>query len=152
MLLHLCIGRILSWEREMTVAPAWRSRHSLARRHARHPIQRIFSTPEQGWVRDYKGCVCPIYFWSGLKTRTVHSFARSIHPNHITWKDDLLRSRLREMLLLVRDVMMTKQGYLQLFFHTDWSHVSFRDFKWSIGAQTPLSRSCFFWSRWRRHT
>ena len=32
------------------------------------------------------------------------------------WKDDLLRSRLQEMLLLVRDVMMTKQGYLQLFF------------------------------------
>ena len=31
------------------------------------------------------------------------------------------------MLLLVRDVMMTKQGYLQLFFHTDWSHVSFKD-------------------------
>lgn len=43
------------------------------------------------------------------------------------WKDDVLRSRLQEMLFLVRDVMITKQGYLQLFFHEDWSPVSFRD-------------------------
>lgn len=43
------------------------------------------------------------------------------------WKDDLLRKRLQEMLFLVRDVMMTKKGYLQLFFYPDWSPVSFRD-------------------------
>lgn len=43
------------------------------------------------------------------------------------WKDELLRSRLQEMLFLIRDVMMTKQGYLQLFFQRDWTPVSFRD-------------------------
>lgn len=43
------------------------------------------------------------------------------------WKDDLLRSRLQEMLFLVRDVIMTKKGYLQLFFQPDWTPVSFKD-------------------------
>lgn len=43
------------------------------------------------------------------------------------WKDDLLRSRLEEMLFLIRDVMMTKQGYLQLFFQPNWTPVSFKD-------------------------
>jgi len=43
------------------------------------------------------------------------------------WKDDTLRSRLQEMLLLIRDVIMTKKGNLQLFFHPDWTPVSFQD-------------------------
>ena len=43
------------------------------------------------------------------------------------WKDDLLRKRLQEMLLLIRDVITTKKGYLILFFQPDWTPVSFRD-------------------------
>ncbi|MEP6846012.1 MAG: AGE family epimerase/isomerase [Panacibacter sp.] len=43
------------------------------------------------------------------------------------WPNDLLRSRLGEMLQLVRDVIMTKKGNLQLFFHPDWTPVSLRD-------------------------
>lgn len=43
------------------------------------------------------------------------------------WKDELLRSRLQEMLLLVRDVMFTPRGYLQLFFLPDWTPVTTRD-------------------------
>lgn len=43
------------------------------------------------------------------------------------WEDDLLRTRLQEMLFLIRDVIMTKQGYLQLFFYGDWTPVSFKD-------------------------
>jgi len=43
------------------------------------------------------------------------------------WKNDTLRSRLQEMLSLVRDVIMTRTGYLQLFFYSDWKPVTFRD-------------------------
>jgi mannobiose 2-epimerase len=43
------------------------------------------------------------------------------------WPDSLLRKRLEEMLLLIRDTMTTSQGYLILFFQPDWKPVSFRD-------------------------
>ncbi|CAN5563619.1 cellobiose 2-epimerase [soil metagenome] len=43
------------------------------------------------------------------------------------WPDNLLRSRLQEMLFLIRDVIMTKKGHLQLFFQPDWTPVSFKD-------------------------
>jgi mannobiose 2-epimerase len=43
------------------------------------------------------------------------------------WPDDLLASRLHEMLVLIRDRITTKQGYLTLFFKPDWTPVSVRD-------------------------
>lgn len=43
------------------------------------------------------------------------------------WKDDLLRDRLLEMLLLIRDKIVTPKGYMILFFQSDWTAVSFRD-------------------------
>nr|WP_306452329.1 AGE family epimerase/isomerase [Foetidibacter luteolus] len=43
------------------------------------------------------------------------------------WKDDTLKSRLQEMLLLIRDVIYTQKGSLQLFFQPNWSPVSFAD-------------------------
>ncbi len=43
------------------------------------------------------------------------------------WKDPLVHSRLHSLLELIRDTMVAKQGYLQLFFHNDWTPVSFRD-------------------------
>ncbi len=43
------------------------------------------------------------------------------------WPNDTLRERLEEMLLLVRDVMSTDKGYLNLFFQEDWSPVVFKD-------------------------
>ncbi len=43
------------------------------------------------------------------------------------WPDDLLRQRLNEMLLLIRDTITTGKGYLTLFFKPDWTPVSFRD-------------------------
>ena len=43
------------------------------------------------------------------------------------WNDPLLKKRLQEMLLLIRDTMVTQKGYLQLFFTTDWKPVSYRD-------------------------
>lgn len=43
------------------------------------------------------------------------------------WPDTLLRRRLQEMLVLTRDVVAHKQGYLILNLHRDWTPVSFRD-------------------------
>ena len=43
------------------------------------------------------------------------------------WKDDKLRQRLEEMLLLIRDKITTPKGSLTLFLQSDWTPVSFRD-------------------------
>lgn len=43
------------------------------------------------------------------------------------WPDSLLRVRLQEMLVLIRDTIVTDQGYMNLFFWPDWTPVSFRD-------------------------
>jgi len=43
------------------------------------------------------------------------------------WQNDLLRERLHEMLLLIRDTMIGNKGYLTLFFQPDWTPVSIRD-------------------------
>jgi mannobiose 2-epimerase len=43
------------------------------------------------------------------------------------WKDPLVKERLTEMLLLIRDTITTPKGYLQLFFQPNWAPVSFRD-------------------------
>ena len=43
------------------------------------------------------------------------------------WPDSLLRERLEEMLVLIRDTITTDKGYLTLHLERDWSPVSFRD-------------------------
>ncbi|HSF53356.1 MAG TPA: AGE family epimerase/isomerase [Algoriphagus sp.] len=46
---------------------------------------------------------------------------------YLVWKDPLLKERLEEMLLLVRDTITNDKGSLVLFFQTDWTPVSFQD-------------------------
>ncbi len=43
------------------------------------------------------------------------------------WPDELLRKRVYEMLLLIRDTIASPQGWLRLFFQPDWAPVSVRD-------------------------
>lgn len=43
------------------------------------------------------------------------------------WQDPLLKERLREMLFLIRDKIVTPTGYLTLFLERDFTPVSFRD-------------------------
>lgn len=43
------------------------------------------------------------------------------------WPDPLVRERLQEMLVLIRDTLVKPQGYLTLFCTPDWKPVSFRD-------------------------
>jgi mannobiose 2-epimerase len=46
---------------------------------------------------------------------------------YMVWKDPLLKERLEEMLLLVRDTITNDKGSLVLFFQSDWTPVSFQD-------------------------
>jgi mannobiose 2-epimerase len=43
------------------------------------------------------------------------------------WPDSLLRERLFEMLVLIRDTITSNRGSLTLFLQEDWTPVSFRD-------------------------
>ncbi|QHT68178.1 N-acylglucosamine 2-epimerase [Rhodocytophaga rosea] len=43
------------------------------------------------------------------------------------WPDNLLRVRLQEMLMLIRDRIVTPKGYLTLFLTPEWKPVSYRD-------------------------
>jgi mannobiose 2-epimerase len=57
---------------------------------------------------------------------SIHLLEALTELYHV-WKDPSVRTRLQEILELVRDKMVTKEGYLQLFFWPDWTPVSFRD-------------------------
>jgi mannobiose 2-epimerase len=46
---------------------------------------------------------------------------------YYVWPDPLLATRLKEMLLLIRDTITTTKGNLVLFFLPDWTPVSYRD-------------------------
>ncbi len=46
---------------------------------------------------------------------------------YLVWPDETVRSRLEEMLTLVRGTMVHDQKYLQLFFYQDWTPLSYRD-------------------------
>lgn len=43
------------------------------------------------------------------------------------WPHYLVRERLQEMLHIVRDTITTEEGYMLLFFKTDWTPVTFKD-------------------------
>lgn len=42
------------------------------------------------------------------------------------WKSPLLKTRLNELFLLIRDKIITEDGYMNLFFEADWTPVSFK--------------------------
>ncbi|MBN7811137.1 AGE family epimerase/isomerase [Algoriphagus sp. H41] len=48
------------------------------------------------------------------------------------WPDGLLRDRLEEMLVLIRDTIVTDRGHLTLFLYPDWSPVTFADSSESV--------------------
>ena len=43
------------------------------------------------------------------------------------WPDELLKERLEELLLLIRDTIVTDKGYMNLFFTSDWTPISFKN-------------------------
>src|SRR5690606_4603764 len=43
------------------------------------------------------------------------------------WPDSVLGERLQEMLLIIRDTIVSEKGYMNLFFTRDWQPVLYRD-------------------------
>ncbi len=56
----------------------------------------------------------------------IHTL-EAFYELYTVWPDDHLRDRLEEMFFIIRDVVTTDQGYLNLYFEADWTHVSYRD-------------------------
>ncbi len=42
------------------------------------------------------------------------------------WHDETLKEKLNRLLILIRDIITTPEGYMNLFFDNDWKPVSFR--------------------------
>jgi mannobiose 2-epimerase len=78
------------------------------------PIKRDASTPTTAEL-GYKD-----------QNTSIH-LLEAFNELYTVWPNELLRTRLNEMLLLIRDKIVTPKGYLNLFFHDDWSPVSYRD-------------------------
>lgn len=57
---------------------------------------------------------------------SIHLLEAFTELYHV-WPNKLVRQRLQEMLLLIRDKITDQKGYLTLFFNPDWTPVSFRD-------------------------
>jgi mannobiose 2-epimerase len=57
---------------------------------------------------------------------SIHLLEAFTELYHV-WKDPLVRMRLQALLELIRDTQVAPQGYLQLFFHNDWTPLSFRN-------------------------
>ena len=46
---------------------------------------------------------------------------------YLVWPDPLVRERLQEMLVIIRDTLVADKGYLTLFTTPDWKPITFRD-------------------------
>jgi mannobiose 2-epimerase len=79
-----------------------------------NPIKRTKDTPSTSDL-GYKD-----------QNSSIHLLEAFTELYHV-WPDKLLRERLQEMLLLIRDTITNKTGYLTLFLQPDWTPVSFSD-------------------------
>ncbi len=57
---------------------------------------------------------------------SIHLLEAITELYHV-WPDPLVRERLKEMLLLIRNTIVTQKGYLQLYFTPEWQPISYRD-------------------------
>ncbi|MVN20503.1 AGE family epimerase/isomerase [Mucilaginibacter arboris] len=78
------------------------------------PIKRTASTPSTAEL-GYKD-----------QNTSIH-LLESLTELYQVWPDPLVKERLQEMLLLVRDKITNQKGDLVLFFQPDWTPVSYRD-------------------------
>jgi endoglucanase len=78
------------------------------------PIRRTASTPSTAET-GYKD-----------QNSSIH-LLEALTELYGVWKEPLVRERLNEMLLLIRDKIVTPRGNLTLFFKPDWTPVSYLD-------------------------
>ena len=46
---------------------------------------------------------------------------------YVVWPDPILRERLEEMIVIIRDTITTDLGYMRLFFKKDWTPITYKD-------------------------
>jgi len=70
----------------------------------------------------------PAFAETGYKDQnsSIH-LLEALTELYSVWKDSLVKERLREMLFLIRDIIITPRGNLTLFFQWDFTPVSIRD-------------------------
>ncbi|GAA4432746.1 hypothetical protein GCM10023188_21450 [Pontibacter saemangeumensis] len=78
------------------------------------PMQRTSQTPPGSSV-GYKD-----------QNSSIH-ILEALAELYQVWPDPLVRERLEEMLVLIRDTIVTDKGYLTLFLTPEWEPVTFRD-------------------------
>ncbi len=72
---------------------------------------------------------------SNVLTAGLKDYNSSIHlmeaftELYLIWPDTLVRERLEEMFYLIRDTFVHPDGYLRLYFESDWTHVIEADAK-----------------------
>lgn len=76
------------------------------------PLARDGTPDKTGYSKDYN---------SGIH------ILEALTEFYEAWSDETVRERLEEMFIIVRDTMVTDQGYLRLYFQDDWAHLSYRD-------------------------
>ena len=92
----------------------WLEEHSHDKEYGGYyqPLSRDGTPQKTGYPKDYN---------SGIH------ILEALTELYLVWPDDLVRDRLNEMFLLVRDTMVEEPGYLKLYFTEDWTHHSYKD-------------------------
>ena len=71
-----------------------------------------------------KGMLGPVHYKD--QNSSIH-LLEAFTELYGVWPDPLVRDRVEEMLLLIRDRITTEKGYLTLFLTSDWRPISYRD-------------------------
>ncbi len=95
---------------------------------------------DRAWVTQHQ--VSPQFYYKDQNT-SIH-LLEAFTELYQVWPDALVRSRLQEMLTLVRDTMVSDTGYLRLFFQPDWTPVLYRDSLQTVRRSQLRTRSRFF--------
>jgi len=71
--------------------------------------------------------------YSGIKdyNSSIH-LMEGLTELYLIWPDSLVRERLEEMFILIRDTFVHPEGYLQLYFHPDWRVVTDEEYNLHI--------------------
>jgi len=98
-------------------------------KHSHDPVRKgYFQHMQRDGTPIHRTATTPATVETGYKDQnsSIH-LLEAFTELYAVWPNDLLRERLHEMLLLIRDTMIGNKGYLTLFFQPDWTPVSIRD-------------------------
>jgi mannobiose 2-epimerase len=98
-------------------------------KHSHDPVYKgYFQHMQRDGTPIHRDAKTPINAELGYKDQntSIHVL-EALNELYTVWPNPLLKERLNEMLLLIRDTIVTPKGYLNLFFHDDWTPVDFSD-------------------------